>query len=139
MSRLEQRVILQSYGISIDEPAAEVPPPALLHLWLADTLTLTVAQKMFVLDTIRPEFERWLAAVAGEISDNPLPMLVFTDNRYFAYTGSSDYYDLETGQQVKCQRPPVISIAYNLAELYFRRYLRATHAEHATTTVDSPR
>ncbi len=134
--RLSAQAVLKSYAVEI-EPTYPVSPECLLHLWIADELYGYGPDKCeFVLSVIRSRFPKWVRVISN-IGDFGMLQLIFTDNRYFAYTGASLFYDLETGSEVIPKRPPAVSVAYNLAEIFARRYHQAAHAdEHPATTMD---
>lgn len=138
---LAARMILKEHGIPLTfEKDPILGLEALLHLWIADELHLQEPQRSFVLSTIVSRLPKWSHIIDQMPTElGPMLQLIFTDGKHFAYTGAEQFYDLTTGQRVTPQRPPAVSLSYNLAEIFARRHYRARHAEqHPSTAVESP-
>lgn len=133
--RLSAISFLKQQRVRINPPGDVVTPPDLLYLWIADELHVAEPQRTFVLNAIQSRLHKWARVINNMPEElGPMLQLIFTDNRYFAYTGVANFIDLETGEEVVPSRPPATSLAYNLAEIFARRYHRATHADQHPAT-----
>ncbi|NDD52284.1 hypothetical protein EBZ39_00130 [bacterium] len=100
---------------SMPAPDTLIEPPDLFCLLVADTLEKVPAmqseQRSFLLREMRDLFDT--------APPQDLLHLMFVDSRYSVWTGHTGYLDLETGETIPAiPTVPMISIGYNLTELY---------------------
>jgi len=100
---------------SIPNPDEILALPDLFCLLVADVLervaSLQSEQRAFLLREMRDVF--------AQAPPQGLLHLMFVDNRYSVWTGHTGYIDLETGETLAAlPTTPMISIGYNLTELY---------------------
>lgn len=134
LSRLRLRYVLRNHLHGTELPAieCELGPAEAMLLWTAELLhrtQLTVDQQNAVLTEVNGELyslgcQCLNAMKHGERATSF--QLVFTDGRYFTYTGRTNFIDLTTGDRVSPDSRPLESVAYDLVELFGRRYLEAT-------------
>jgi hypothetical protein len=130
--------VLQKSMPNPDEIAA---PTDVFCLLVADVLErvqgLQAEQRSFLLKEICPLFYN--------APPTELLHLMFVDSRYSVWTGYTGYLDLETGETVPAlPSVPMISIGYNLTELYRQGVLmlenrNGFHGKKSSTgSVDKP-
>jgi hypothetical protein len=132
--RLTQVLFKRAHFLGPDLPAPEreIGPGEAMIIWTAELLNrtqFTVDQQNAILDDLGEQLYSLGARCRGGLQHGTRPglfLLVFTDGRYFTYSGCADFLDLETGLRASPDRQPVESLSYNLVELFARRYLEAT-------------
>lgn len=133
LSHLRLSQIFKQYAQVLELPAAdrEISAGAAMVLWTAELLNRTpfsVDQQNAVLNELGGQLYSLGCSCKSHMRVGERPnafQLAFTDGRYFTYTGSSDFLDLETGGRAKPSLRPLESLAYDLVELYARRYREA--------------
>lgn len=134
LSHLQLKLLWSRHLIEPPEKQAVLSPYAALLLWTAELLAkswLTVDAQQLVLTTIDTRLPSWANAIwcaIGEGASPRLIQLVFTDGRYFTYTDGTQFLDLTTGEPFHAKHMPIESIAYNLTQLFCRRYQDACRA-----------
>ena len=134
LSRLRLRHVLRSQFPADELPGAEreISPGAAMILWTAELLhrtQYTVDEQNAVLTELDGELYSLGCQCRNALRGGGRAasfQLVFTDGRYFTYTGRTNFIDLTTGDRVSPDARPLESIAYDLVEPFGRRYLEAT-------------
>jgi hypothetical protein len=115
-SKLQVRTIFTTIlQKSMPADTGEIAHEDLFCLLVADALerisALQPEQRTLLLTELRPVFNVDPATA--------LIHLLFADNRYSTWTGYTGFLDLQSGENITCMPAvPVVSIGYNLSELY---------------------